>query len=116
MAASEIVDVVDGKDRVLYQTSKQDAHDKGLLHRTVISEIRDSKGNWILVRQAKDRQDAGQYVSPVGGHVRAHRKFSGAELKEELGKNPRLFGEAFHFIVDTFYPQLKEKEVMVKRI
>lgn len=71
MSQLEKVDIVDEQDNVLYQTTKQTAHKDGLLHRTVISEVKDSEGRWILVKQSSDRQDAGQYVSPVGGHIRA---------------------------------------------
>jgi 8-oxo-dGTP pyrophosphatase MutT (NUDIX family) len=67
----EIVDIVDENDLVLYQALKREAHEKGLLHRTAIAEIIDSQGHWIMVKQAPDKQDAGQYVSPVGGHVTA---------------------------------------------
>jgi len=67
----EIVDVVDKDNKVLRQVSKSEAHQKGLLHRTIIAEIIDSKGRMTLIRQASDRQDAGQYVSPVGGHAKA---------------------------------------------
>ena len=67
----EMVDIVDESDVVLYQVPKREAHEKGLLHRTTISEIIDSQGRWIMVKQAVDKQDAEQYVSPVGGHVTA---------------------------------------------
>lgn len=66
----ETVDIVSPDNKVLYQAAKTEAHQKGLLHRTVIAEIIDSKGRWTLVKQANDRQDAGQFVSPVGGHAR----------------------------------------------
>jgi len=82
--SEEQVDIVDEECNVLYSTSKADAHAKGFLHRTVIAEIRDSIGNWILVKQAADRQDAGQYVSPVGGHVQA------GETEEEALKREAL--------------------------
>jgi isopentenyl-diphosphate delta-isomerase len=84
----EEVDVVDENDQVLYSTTKSDAHKKGLLHRTVIAEVRDSKGHWIMVEQASDRQDAGQLVSPVGGHVKAgetEEEALGREALEEIG-------------------------------
>lgn len=74
MSQQERVDIVDEQDNVLYQTTKQEAHKKGLLHRTVISEVKDSKGRWILVKQSSDRQDAGQYVSPVGGHIKREKQ------------------------------------------
>lgn len=163
----ERVDIVDEECTVLFSISKVDAHAKGLLHRTVIAEIRDSKGNWVLVKQAADRQDAGQYVSPVGGHVQAGeteeealrrealeevgftdfkyklvgrvifnrevlgRKenhyfilyeiesderlilgeeavdfelFSTEELSRQLKNDPKKFGDAFYFVLKTFYP------------
>src|SRR3989344_6662519 len=167
--SDEIVDIVNEVDEVLCQVPKKEAHEKGLLHRTTISEIIDSQGRWVMVKQSSDRQDAGQYVSPVGGHVRAGeseddalkrealeelglkdfnfklvgkvifnrfiigrqenhyfilyeilsdvqpvlnhesescRYFAVNELKQELKDNPQLFGDAFHFVVKTFYPHL----------
>jgi 8-oxo-dGTP pyrophosphatase MutT (NUDIX family) len=58
------------------------------LHRCVVSEVYDSKGRWLLVKQAADRQDAGQLVSPVGGHVAAGESEDDAlkrEALEEIG-------------------------------
>lgn len=84
----EMVDIVDKKDNVSYSTTKDNAHKNGLLHRTIIAQVIDSKGRWILVKQAQNRQDAGQYVSPVGGHVRAGESKIEAlrrEAFEELG-------------------------------
>jgi 8-oxo-dGTP pyrophosphatase MutT (NUDIX family) len=165
----EMVDVVDEDNNILYKTSKKKTHEFGLLHRTVIAEVIDSKGKWTLVKQASDRQDADQYVSPVGGHVRSgesedealHREaleemglkdfdykyigkvifnrkilgrqenhyfilyeiytddkpelnhesvglesFSKQQLATQIKANPKKFGEAFYFIVNTFYPEL----------
>ncbi len=80
----EQVDIVDEQDNVLYSTSKKEAHEKGLLHRCVVSEVKDSQGRWLLVKQASDRQDAGQYVSPVGGHVKAGESIEDALRREAL--------------------------------
>jgi len=167
--SEEMVDVVDENDNVLYRTTRKEAHENGLLHRTTISEIIDSNGRWMLVKQSSDRQDAGQYVSPVGGHVEAgetedealkreskeecglsnfnyklvgkaifnrhvlnrqenhyfilyeiysdeklqlneesesYKAFTKDELKDALKNNPELFGDAFHFVAKTFYPEL----------
>ncbi len=65
-----------------------------LLHRCVVSQVIDSSGNWILVKQASDRQDAGQYVSPVGGHVSVGEDEVSAlkrEAMEEMGLKVQKF-------------------------
>lgn len=166
----EHVDIVDEQNKVVGSSSKKEAHEKGLLHKTVIAEVIGTDGKWTLVKQASDRQDAGQFVSPVGGHVQSgetdedalrreaneeyglagiflfryvgrkifnrevkgrkenhyfilyeiitdekpilnnesvdFKRFSKEELKKEFAKNPKQFGDAFHFIVQTFYPEL----------
>lgn len=168
MEDNELVDIVDERGTVRETVPKGEAHRRGLFHKTVISEVIDSRGRWLLVKQSKDRQDAGQYVSPVGGHVVAgeteeqalrreaseelglaegfrfefvgravfnrhvlgrqenhffilFRIFSDAEpvlnhesescqyftedeLKSELAAHPERFGDAFHFVLRTFFP------------
>lgn len=169
MPEIEYVDIVNKKCRAIFSISKEEAHKKGLLHMTVIAEVINSKGEWTLVKQAGNRQDAGQYVSPVGGHVRSgesledalkreakeemgienftykyigkkiynrevlgrkenhyfilyeihsdeeptlnnesisYDRFTTERLKDELKNNPKKFGAAYHFVVETFYPQL----------
>lgn len=84
----ELIDIVDINNKVIEKMSKAQAHKKGLLHRTVIAEIIDSKGNWDLVAPAAHKQDAGQFVSPVGGHVAAGETLEQAlkrEVMEEAG-------------------------------
>lgn len=92
MSIDELVDIVNDNDEVIGQISKHQAHEQGVLHRTVIAEIIDSTGNWTLVKQAADRQDAGQLVSPVGGHVRAGEAIDEA-LKREAAEEFGLTGE-----------------------
>ncbi len=85
---SEKVDIVDKNLKFLYKTSKENAHKKGLLHKTAIAQVINSKGKYLLTKQAGDRQDAGQYVSPVGGHVRSDESDVNAlkrEAMEEIG-------------------------------
>lgn len=87
----EIVDVIDEQNRVIRNVPKTVAHQEGLLHRIVIAELKNSKGEYCFVRQAGDRQDAGQFVSPVGGHVSAGESIDNAlirECQEEVGLSP----------------------------
>lgn len=80
----EYVDIVDEKGSKFYSTSKKEAHKKGLLHCCVIAEIIDSKGRWMLIIPQDHKQDFGQYVSPVGGHVSAGEKIEAALKRETL--------------------------------
>lgn len=83
----EIVDIVDNDGRVLRQELKTDAHKNGWLHKTVIGFLKYGE-DWALVEQAADRQDAGQLVAPVGGHVGAGETEIAAllrESEEEIG-------------------------------
>lgn len=83
----EIVDIVDEHGVALRAETKAHAHKHGLLHKTVIGYMR--KGDtWTLVEQASDRQDAGQLVAPVGGHVMSGESDIEAllrESEEEIG-------------------------------
>ena len=85
---NEQVDIVDENCTVLYQTSKVKAHQDALLHRCVIAEVINSKGEWLMVKQSQTRQEPGKFVSPMGGHVSAGESLEDAlkrEMQEELG-------------------------------
>jgi isopentenyl-diphosphate Delta-isomerase len=133
----ELVDIVDPDDKVLYQIEKQAAHNKGLLHRTIIAELIDEQGNWTLVKQSDHKQDSGQFVSPVGGHIQAGESELLAlerESLEEIGIKPVSFSyvgkaifnrkvnhhqENHYFIVYEIYsnetPTLNDESVAFKK-
>lgn len=99
MAQDELVDVVDESGNTLQVVTKREAHERGLLHKTAVSEIIDSQGRWLLVKQSSSRQDAGQYVSPVGGHVTSGETDEQA-LKREALEEQGLEGEFKFELVD----------------
>ncbi|QQS20345.1 NUDIX domain-containing protein [Candidatus Saccharibacteria bacterium] len=87
MSDDEIVDVVNEQGIVQRQVLKTQAHEHGWLHKTVIGCLRYGD-DFALVQQAADRQDAGQWVNPVGGHVQAGESNDAAllrECEEEIG-------------------------------
>jgi len=84
----ELIDHIDPSGKVLGIVSKHEAHRHGWLHATVIAHVHDPEGNILLVRQTPDRQEAGQYVCPVGGHIKAGETELEAlrrEAGEEIG-------------------------------
>lgn len=162
----EMVDVLDNTYAVLRQELKTEAHRHGWLHKTVIGYLKFGD-DWALVRQASDRQDAGQLVAPVGGHVKAGEaeldalrreseeeigshsisykhvgdrvfrrqvigrdenhlfaiyeirtedpiilneesvtieRFTANDLKKALYEHPESFGDAYYFVLESFYP------------
>ncbi len=100
--SDEQVDIIDPLNHPISIASKSVAHRDGLLHRIVIGELVNSKGEYCFVRQASDRQDADQFVSPVGGHVGAGERIEDAlvrECQEELGLTP----SQIKFVGSTLY-------------
>ncbi len=90
----EQVEIINEAGEILKVISKKEAHEEGLLHKCVVAEIIDSEGNWTMVRPASNRQDAGQFVSPVGGHISAGETEEQAfirETEEEAGITPKNF-------------------------
>lgn len=84
----EIVEIVDPNLNILYSINKEEAHKKGLLHKCVIAELINKRGEMMLIKPYSHRQDAGQFVSPIGGHITAGETNETAlkrEVKEEIG-------------------------------
>ncbi|MBP9690540.1 NUDIX hydrolase [Candidatus Woesebacteria bacterium] len=85
---TEYIDIIDEKCQVIDIVTKEVAHAKGLLHETVVAEIFNARGEMLLVKQSDIKQDAGRYVSPVGGHVTSGETLDMAlkrEAQEEVG-------------------------------
>ncbi len=106
----EFVDIVDESCNSIGKTSKEDSHLKGLLHKCVIAEIVTSTGDFILVKQAADRQDPGQYVSPVGGHVQAGESNEDA-LRREALEETGLKNINFKYIDKIIFNRLSRGKV-----
>jgi len=109
--SDEQVNIVDKDDQIIGSTSKEEAHRKGLLHRTVIASVISSGGKMTLVKQAPDRQDCGQFVSPVGGHVRAGETENTA-LEREAGEEYGLYGKLRYKFIGKkiFNREVKNKQ------
>lgn len=112
----EKVDIVDENLKVIYSIDKQIAHEKGLLHPTIVAEVINSKGEWLLVKQAGHKQDAGQFVSPVGGHIMSGESEIDAlrrEAKEEIGLNIYKFRRIGQLIFNRKVKETKENHYFI---
>jgi isopentenyl-diphosphate delta-isomerase len=89
----ELVDRVDVNDKVIGQTTKEEAHEKGYIHRVAAIFCFDPEGKLLVQHRKKD----GLFDHSVGGHVRQGEAYEAAaerEMKEELGitKNLKKIG------------------------
>jgi isopentenyldiphosphate isomerase len=85
------VDIVDENDAVIGRATRQEAHDRGLLHRAVHVLIFDRDGKLILQKRAEDpegtRFNPNRWTSSVSGHVTAGDTYDATaqrEVTEEL--------------------------------
>jgi isopentenyl-diphosphate Delta-isomerase len=89
LTSSEIIEVVDEKDRVLFLAPLDECKRKGLLHRTVCVFLR-NRSDQILLQQRSLTDDwlPGKWTVSCSGHIKAGERSDDAacrELKEELG-------------------------------
>lgn len=88
----ELFDVVDMNDQVLYQATRKEVHDKGLIHRAVHILVFNKHHDCLLQKRSrlKDR-NPGVWDSSAAGHLDAGETYDTAaarELEEELGIQP----------------------------
>lgn len=87
--SNEKFDVVDLKDRVIYQASRTRVHRRNLFHRAVHILIARAGSCWVLQQRAESKDvDPLLWTSSCSGHVDAGENYLCAairECEEELG-------------------------------
>jgi isopentenyldiphosphate isomerase len=86
---TELVDVVDGEDRVVRRATRVDMRRDNLLHRAVYILVRNPRGE-LFVHRRTDSKDIhpGHWDVTIGGVVAAGEEYAAAaerELHEEIG-------------------------------
>jgi isopentenyldiphosphate isomerase len=109
VSAEEILDVVDGADRVVGQATRADVYARGLTHRAVFVLVRDSAGRIFVHRRTTTKLSfPGWYDMFVGGVVGTGETYDEAALREaeeELGVSgldtpTPLFRFLYHYPAD----------------
>ncbi len=90
----EFLDVVNKNDEVVGSATKQEVHDKFLMHRIVHVLVFNKKDKLALQLRSKNVPFCPYHWSTtVGGHVQSGESYEQAaarEFQEELGTNPKL--------------------------
>jgi isopentenyldiphosphate isomerase len=108
----ELFDVVDEEDNVIGKASREECHENGFIHRSVMFFVFDSKGR-VLVTKRTENKDffPGYYSIVLGGHVHAGEDYEEAvvrEVEEEIGLSVKPF------LISTFKKRIPEERENVK--
>lgn len=89
MPDNRILNVVDENDNVIGETTREEIHARGLLHREVHVWLYNKKGEIFFQLRAKDKDTfPGLLDASIGGHVEigdSYEKTAVKEAKEETG-------------------------------
>ncbi|UCG67978.1 MAG: NUDIX domain-containing protein [Thermoplasmata archaeon] len=110
--SNEFFDIVDENDNVVGKTSREECHEKGLIHRSVMFFVFDDEERVLVTKRTKNKDFFPGYWSIVlGGHVQAEESYEEAVLREtieETGLNPKPF------FITSFKKRIPEEKENVK--
>jgi len=90
----ELFDIVGENDNVVGKATREEAHSKNLLHRTIQVVVLNSGGEMLLQQRSQNMDTMkGYWSSAVGGHVNSGEAYLEAakrELKEEINIQTEL--------------------------
>ena len=105
---SELVDIVDDNDSVIGTATREDAHTKGYIHRSVLWYVFDSDGQVFVNQRTEDKDFYPLYWSIVfGGHVKSGQSYEEAvkvESYEECGV------ESSPFLIGSFQKRIDNED------
>lgn len=102
MTQHELLDIVNEKDEIIGVASKEEIHEKILLHRFVHVFVETSEGKVVVQQRSRHKKKGPlKFDAAVGGHVKSGESYEAAakrEMIEELGVAPgiKLIGNTFN--------------------
>ncbi len=102
MTQHELLDIVNEKDEIIGVASKEEIHEKILLHRFVHVFVETSEGKVVVQQRSRHKKKGPlKFDAAVGGHVKSGESYEAAakrEMIEELGvaSGIKLIGNTFN--------------------
>jgi isopentenyldiphosphate isomerase len=126
----EMFDIVDEENNIIGESTRKEAHKKGLIHKSVMFFVFNKKGQLLLNKRSITKEfNRGAYSIVLGGHVSKGQTYGEAvirEAKEEGGISSRPYylgsfknrfreedkenTEVYYFIIDH-EPVLDKSEI-----
>lgn len=109
---TELFDVVDDEDNIVGKASREECHENGLIHRSVMFFVFNSRKRVLVTKRTKNKEFFPGYFSIVlGGHVLSGEDYEVAvarEIEEEIGVPARPY------LISFFKKRIPEEKENVK--
>lgn len=104
----ELFDIVDDNNKIIGQSTRKEAHTKGLTHKSVMFFIFNKKGDLFLnKRSSKKEFDPGAYSIVLGGHVTKGDSYEQTVIREAK-EEARVTSKPY--FLANFKSRYKEKD------
>ncbi|MBU0627831.1 MAG: NUDIX domain-containing protein [Nanoarchaeota archaeon] len=108
MSSTEPFDVVDDEDKIVGDTTRWEAHQNGIIHRSVMFFIFNKKGKLFLNQRSSNKPfNPGAYSIVLGGHVTKGDSYEETvvrEAEEEAGITAKPY------FIANFKSRFKERD------
>jgi isopentenyldiphosphate isomerase len=109
---NELFDVVDEDDKLIGKASREECHENGLIHRSVMFFVFDSERRVLVTKRTQNKDFfPGHFSIVLGGHVRSGENYEEAaarEIEEEIGISTKPY------LISFFKKRIPEEKENVK--
>ncbi len=109
---TELFDIVDDEDNIVGKASREECHESGLVHRSVMFFVFDSEKRILVTKRTQNKDFfPGFYSIVLGGHVQSGESYEDAavrEIREEVGISAKPY------LISFFKKRIPEEKENVK--